>query len=533
MDWNTSFAEQLGQATNMVRNGNLMEATQAIQKALAGGTPAAADTPAAPTANTAKPQRAKSAWRKGAAAAAAAAADVQDAVVIERGTAPRTARAAEAPHIAPTTPIAPIAPTAPAAPVVPPIDIEALQESAMQTAREAMEAFSSLPGMSGMPDLSNLPGMPDLSSLSGLSGLSGSTLGDSLKKRVARKPKKAKQPKHAKQAKVRVPTVPELPGSFDHVAIEHAGVDQSYRLFVPPSAANGKPMPLVLMLHGCTQNPDDFATGTGMNQAAAEAGALVVYPAQLRNANPNACWNWFTPEHQQRGGGEPDLLVEMVRDVMARHPVDPQRIYVTGLSAGGAMASLLGREYPELFAAVGVHSGLQAGAAHNMMGALSAMKTGAKGLPEMAASAKPGDVPALIVFHGDADATVSPRNGEQLVESAVQQLGGDSVKSETLQGQSAAGQAYTRTLFHAPAAQSKGAANDVRIEQWTLHGAGHAWSGGAANGSHTDPRGVNATQEMLRFFLEHPKANAAPAPAVAPAAAAAETPATATADQPL
>ena len=529
MDWNTSFAEQLGQATNMVRNGNLMEATQAIQKALAGGTTAAADTPAAPADNTAKPKRAKSAWRNGAAAAAA---DVQDAVVIERGTAPRATRAAEAPH---TTPITP---TAPAAPVVPPIDIEALQESAMQTAREAMEAFSSLPGMSGMPDLSNLPGMPDLSSLSslsslsGLSGLSGSTLGDSLKKQGARKPKKAKQPKHAKQAKARVPTVPELPGSFDHVAIEHAGVDQSYRLFVPPSAANGKPMPLVLMLHGCTQNPDDFATGTGMNQAAAEAGALVVYPAQLRNANPNACWNWFTPEHQQRGGGEPDLLVEMVRDVMARHPVDPQRIYVTGLSAGGAMASLLGREYPELFAAVGVHSGLQAGAANNMMGALSAMKSGAKGLPKVAAAAKPGDVPALIVFHGDADATVSPRNGEQLVESAVQQLGGDSVKSETLQGQSPAGQAYTRTLFHVPAAQSKGDANDVRIEQWTLHGAGHAWSGGAANGSHTDPRGVSATQEMLRFFLEHPKANAAPAPAVAPAPAAAETTAAA-ADQPL
>ena len=527
MDWNTSFAEQLGQATNMVRNGNLMEATQAIQKALAGGTTAAADTPAAPTANTAKPKRAKSAWRNGAAAAAA---DVQDAVVIERGTAPRATRAAEAPH---TTPITP---TAPAAPVVPPIDIEALQESAMQTAREAMEAFSSLPGMSGMPDLSNLPGMPDLSSLSSLSGLSGSTLGDSLKKQGARKPKKAKQPKHAKQAKARVPTVPELPelpelpGSFDHVAIEHAGVDQSYRLFVPPSAANGKPMPLVLMLHGCTQNPDDFATGTGMNQAAAEAGALVVYPAQLRNANPNACWNWFTPEHQQRGGGEPDLLVEMVRDVMARHPVDPQRIYVTGLSAGGAMASLLGREYPELFAAVGVHSGLQAGAANNMMGALSAMKSGAKGLPKVAAAAKPGDVPALIVFHGDADATVSPRNGEQLVESAVQQLGGDSVKSETLQGQSPAGQAYTRTLFHVPAAQSKGDANDVRIEQWTLHGAGHAWSGGAANGSHTDPRGVSATQEMLRFFLEHPKANAAPAPAVAPVPAAAGTTA---ADQPL
>lgn len=483
MNWNTSFAEQLGQATDMVRNGNLMEATQAIQKALAGGAAAAAAaTPAAPAAP--QPNRAKAAWRTGAAAV-----DVQDAVVIDRG-APRAARTAQAPPFTPITPITPITP------VTPSVDIDSLQEKAMQTAREAIEVFSGLPGMSGLSGLSGSP----------LGASLGESFGESLKKHVARKPKKAKYPK---QAKARVPTVPELPGSFDNVAMEHAGVNQSYRLYVPQSAASGKPMPLVLMLHGCTQNPEDFANGTGMNQAAAEAGALVLYPAQLRNANPNACWNWFTPEHQQRDGGEPDMLVEMVRDVMARHPVDPQRIYVTGLSAGGAMASLLGREYPELFAAVGVHSGLQAGAAHNMIGALSAMKTGAKGLPKVAKAAKPGDVPALIVFHGDADATVSPRNAEQLVENAVQQLGSDAVKSEILQGQSPAGQAYTRTLFHAPAVQSKDEANDVRIEQWTLHGAGHAWSGGAATGSHTDPRGVNATQEMLRFFLEHPKTAAA------------------------
>lgn len=478
MDWNTSFAAQMGQATDMVRNGNLMEATQAIQKALNGGA-AAADTPAASPAMAAKPRRAKAAWRT-----AAAPADVQDAVVIDR-VAPRTARTAEAPHTTPVTPTAPAAPS---------IDIDSLQEKAMQSAREAMEAFAGLPGMSGLPDLS---------SLSGLSGLSGSSLGGSLKKQAARKPKKARQPK------ARVPAVPELPGSFDHVAIEHAGVDQSYRLYVPPGAATAtaaKPMPLVLMLHGCTQNPDDFATGTGMNQAAAEAGALVVYPAQLRNANPNACWNWFSPESQQRDSGELALLVDMVRDVMARHPVDPQRIYVAGLSAGGAMAALLAREYPELFAAVGVHSGLQAGAAHSMMGALSAMKSGAKGVAEAAPAAHPGDVPALIVFHGDADATVSARNGEQLVEEAMRRLGGIALKSETLQGQSSAGQGYTRTLFHAPQAQSAGDATDVRVEQWTLHGAGHAWSGGAAGASHTDPRGVSATREMLRFFLEHPKA---------------------------
>ncbi len=472
MDWNTSFAKQLGQATDMVRNGNLMEATQAIQKALAGGAeavaPLAPKGAAAAPAATIQPKRAKAAWRT------SADADVQDAVVIKRG-APRAARTAQSPHATPITPVTPITPAAASG--------GGLQEKAMQTAREAMEALSGL---------ANSP--------------LAASLGESLKKHVARKPKKAKPPQ---QSKARVPTAPELPGSFDQVAMEHGGMEHSYRLFVPPSAATAKPMPLVLMLHGCTQNPDDFATGTGMNQAAAEAGALVVYPAQLRNANPNACWNWFTPENQQRDSGELALLVHMVRDVMARHPVDPQRIYVAGLSAGGAMASLLAREYPEIFAAVGVHSGLQAGAAHNMMGALSAMKSGAKGVPAPAVAAKAGDVPALIVFHGDADATVSPRNGEQLVEAATHQLGAVALKTETQQGQSAAGQSYTRTLFHTPSAQSKNDANGVRIEQWTLHGAGHAWSGGAANGSHTDPRGVNATKEMLRFFLEHPKAAAA------------------------
>ena len=473
MNWNPSFAAQLGQATDMVRNGHLMEATQAIQKALAGASAAgaAAAAPAAAPATAPRPRRAKaSAWRTGAGAGNA---DVQDAVLVQRPAAPRTPYpTAQAPEPTPVTPVTPVPSSAPAT-----ASVASLKEKALRTAREAMEA---------------------------LSGLAASPLGESLKKHAARPTPQARHPE------ARRPTAPELPGSFDHVAMEHGGAEHSYRLYVPPGAARGQPMPLVLMLHGCTQNPDDFATGTHMNQAAADAGALVVYPAQQRHSNPNACWNWFSPENQQRGSGELALLVEMVRDVMARHPVDAGRIYVAGLSAGGAMAALLGREYPELFAAVGVHSGLQAGAAHSMMGALSAMKSGAKGVAEAAPAARPGDLPALIVFHGDADATVSPRNGEQLVAEAVQQLGQGAVRSEVQQGQSPAGQAYTRTLFHAPQATSAGDANDVRIEQWTLHGAGHAWSGGTASGSHTDPRGVSATQEMLRFFLQHPKAAARP-----------------------
>lgn len=291
-------------------------------------------------------------------------------------------------------------------------------------------------------------------------------------------------------------------GSFTRVAFGRAGAPQDhYYLYVPPGADAGTPMPLVLMLHGCTQHPEDFATGTGMNAAAAPANALVLYPAQPNSANPNGCWNWFRPQDQQRGGGEPATLVAMVREVMARHPVDARRVYVAGLSAGGAMAALLGREYPDLFAAVGVHSGLQAGAAHNVMGALSAMKNGAKpsGGSPFAPTPPPvqgGATPPLIVFHGDADATVHARNGEQLVEAAL--AGATGAVQEDLQtGRSAQGQGYTRTVYRA--------GNAVVAEHWLLHGAGHAWAGGHARGSHTDPNGVSATGEMLRFFLAHPR----------------------------
>ena len=199
--------------------------------------------------------------------------------------------------------------------------------------------------------------------------------------RPVRSPKAASAAPAAKakaQAPRAKPQRTEPPGSFTRVALNHGGMKRHYWLSVPPDAKAGTDMPLVVMLHGCTQNPQDFATGTRMNAAAAPANALVLYPAQPPSANQNGCWNWFVPEHQQRDQGEPDLLVAMLQYVRERHPVDAKRVYAAGLSAGGAMAALLGREYPDVFAAIGVHSGLQAGAAHNMLAALSAMKTGAK-----------------------------------------------------------------------------------------------------------------------------------------------------------
>jgi poly(hydroxyalkanoate) depolymerase family esterase len=276
---------------------------------------------------------------------------------------------------------------------------------------------------------------------------------------------------------------PAGPGEFvaGHFA-GHAGA-RDYKLFIPPSAGT-RPLPLVVMLHGCTQDPDDFATGTRMNDAALMNGLFVLYPAQSQQANPHRCWNWFKHNHQMRGRGEPELLAEMTRDAMARHAIDPARVYVAGLSAGGAMAAILGDAYPDLFAAVGVHSGLPTGIAKDVPSALGAMKRSVA-RPAAAASGV-----ATIVFHGDADATVHPGNGEHVVTASAGLL-------EAVVETGHAGRGYTRRVL-------RNAAGEVVAEHWVVHGAQHAWSGGNPQGSYADPSGPDATREMVRFFMEHP-----------------------------
>jgi len=284
------------------------------------------------------------------------------------------------------------------------------------------------------------------------------------------------------------PAHPTNAGRF--VAGRHsaAGRTLDYKLYVPANSA-GKAMPLVVMLHGCTQDPDDFAAGTGMNALADEQGFLVLYPAQSQQANPSRCWNWFKHNHQRRGAGEPAVIASLTQKVMAEHGVDTRRVYVAGLSAGGAMAAILAQTYPELYAAAGVHSGLPAGAARDMPGAFAVMKSGVSsaGTPVSAAGSQP--VPT-IVFHGDRDETVHPLNGEQLM-AAARRHGPARVE----QGVSPQGRRYTRSVFGA----------DAEAEHWLLHGAGHAWSGGRAAGSYTDATGPDASREMLRFFNEHPR----------------------------
>lgn len=263
-----------------------------------------------------------------------------------------------------------------------------------------------------------------------------------------------------------------------------------YKLYTP-SAFSGEPLPLIVMLHGCTQSPDDFAAGTRMNELAEEQTFLVAYPAQTKSANASKCWNWFNAGDQRRGEGEPALIAGIVHQIMSDLPVDAGRIYIAGLSAGGAAAAIMGATYPELFDGIGVHSGLPCGVARDLPSAFSAMRDG--GPPLRRASGRP-DATGLvrtIVFHGDRDMTVNPVNGDQVIAQARAAAG---LKPTTTQGTSSDGVPFTRTVER----DDEGRA---MLEHWVLHGAGHAWAGGSSSGSYTDPRGPDASREMVRFFL--------------------------------
>lgn len=283
------------------------------------------------------------------------------------------------------------------------------------------------------------------------------------------------------------------PGASAGTFVErhHAGTAGTldYRLYLPAGETAG--MPLVVMLHGCTQTPEDFARGTGMNRLADELGVIVAYPRQTRSGNAQQCWNWFRPADQQRDRGEPALIAGIARQIVREDHADPRRVYVAGLSAGGAAAAIVAACYPELFAAVGIHSGLACDAAHDLPSALLAMKRGAgpgKARP-------PGRFVPTITFHGDRDTTVAEINSREIIAAAADRLGAP-LHTSVETGQKDGGRRWTRAV-------SVDGAGDGLIEQWTVHGAGHAWSGGDGTGSYADPDGPDASREMLRFFLDH------------------------------
>jgi poly(hydroxyalkanoate) depolymerase family esterase len=243
------------------------------------------------------------------------------------------------------------------------------------------------------------------------------------------------------------------------------------------------------MLHGCTQSPDDFAAGTRMNALADEHGFVAVYPAQCATANAQRCWNWFRTDDQLRECGEPAIIAGITKEVAATYRVDSRRIFVVGMSAGAAMAVILATTYPDVYAAVGAHSGLAYRAAHDMPSAFKAMHA-TSGSP-----ARPGaPIPVpTIVFHGDNDRTVAVGNASSIVDHAVASRTGSTLRQDATSGE-AGGRRFSRTVY-------ADARNDVVAEHWVVHGAGHAWSGGSTAGTFADARGPDASREIIRFFF--------------------------------
>ncbi|WP_231402464.1 extracellular catalytic domain type 1 short-chain-length polyhydroxyalkanoate depolymerase [Caenimonas aquaedulcis] len=284
------------------------------------------------------------------------------------------------------------------------------------------------------------------------------------------------------------------PASFERHAFDGGAKPYTYWLYTPGRQDDSAPLPIVVMLHGCTQDGADFATGTAMNELAAVRGCLVVYPEQRQDANSMRCWNWFEPAHQRRDSGEPAMIAALALEVAARHGGDTSRIYIAGLSAGGAMATLVGQLYPDVFAAVGVHSGLPAQSAQDVVGAMSAMR---KPAAQRTPSTRAGIAVPTIVFHGNSDRTVHPGNGKRIVQEAVSAADAKGVPLSSRPGPTGASSRTVRRAVHSSAE------GQPWVESWEIVGAPHAWSGGRAAGTYTDPQGPDASAAMLDFFLQH------------------------------
>jgi poly(hydroxyalkanoate) depolymerase family esterase len=298
-------------------------------------------------------------------------------------------------------------------------------------------------------------------------------------------------------ADVSTPHSPGMKGRFIAGMFSNAAGTRAYKLWIPSTATSARTLPLIVMLHGCTQDADDFARGTRMNECAERHGCYVLYPVQDTAANPQRCWRWFDPAHQRRDGGEPSILAGMVRQVAGEHGVDPDRVYVAGLSAGAAMAMVLGDTYPDVFAALAVHSGLPTGIADNVPSAFAAMAGRSKpraAIKDTGIKCRP--VPGLVI-HGDADQTVRSGNGAAVATQLIQRY---EIDGQALRREVSVEPTHTKSCFF-------DADGRLVVEQWAIRNGGHAWSGGAAAGSYTDPSGPDASSRIVAFFLTHSQRN--------------------------
>ena len=300
-------------------------------------------------------------------------------------------------------------------------------------------------------------------------------------------------------------------GKWISSTVTIAAGSRNYQLWLPSGHNTNKPAPLVMMLHGCMQNPEGLAAISGMNEIAEQNNFLVVYPEQTAAANPLKCWNWFDPKDQMRDSGEPALLAAIIKQISSSYKTDYRRVYVVGISAGGAMAIVMGATYPDLFSAIGVSAGLEFKAATTVEGGLAAMKHGGpdpaqQGLlafNAMGDSARTRRRMPVIVFHGDADPFVNPANADQVIGQwaktndylAQKRIGVTPQPAMNVEGSVAGGYAYTKSIYSDRSGR-------LLMEKWIVKGLGHAWPGSPAAGPFADPKGPNASEEMWRFFGE-------------------------------
>lgn len=291
-----------------------------------------------------------------------------------------------------------------------------------------------------------------------------------------------------------------------------AGGARNYKLWVPASLNQDEPVPLLVVLHGCTHNADDMAEISGINHVAETNRFLVVYPEQSFLSNMMKCWNWFDPKHQSRDAGEPSILAAIVEQVRSIRPVDADRTYVAGVSAGGAMAVIAAATYPDLFAGLAVSAGGEFKAATSVLEGLKIMKQGGPDPAQQGRAAFDAMKPGLerktrrrmpvIVFHGTADDRVAPLNAEQIIaqwsttNACLAAHNGEkdfAVFENSIDGQVPGGRSYRRRDYH----DQTGA---LLMESWLVEGMGHAWSGSPIEHTYGDPKGPNASEEIWRFF---------------------------------
>lgn len=310
-------------------------------------------------------------------------------------------------------------------------------------------------------------------------------------------PVKTRSPKAPRRPGAKPEAVRQMrpaPGTFGTHEFDCKDGKISFRLYTPRGSKR-RSLPLVVMLHGCSQTASDFATGTGMNALADELGCLVLYPQQSQRANLARCWNWHRPRNQTRGEGEPALIAALVRHVLAIAAGNPKRVFIAGISAGGSAAAIIGSAYPDVFTAVGVHSGVARGTIRTLPSALAAMR----GEGRARSSGRAARPLPTIVFHGDKDCVVHPSNAAGFLDTLERSQPGPLV-SRTYCGKSGKGRDFTRKVY-------RSSGGNILLEDWTIHGSGHEWSGGSAFASYTDPLGPDASREMMRFFLSQRRAS--------------------------